>query len=109
MANRNDSIQVIDNLDRKEFISTYFSTNTPVLVRNAMVGVPSKDLWNFQYFRNHCGETQVTVFHEENNTNIETEMKLSEYFELFEYDHLGKTNFCTFSYVTLHFVVFNVT
>src|SRR5438045_3990797 len=50
------------NLSRREFRREYLYPGRPVVITDVTESWPARSRWSLEYFRSHCGETDVTVF-----------------------------------------------
>jgi hypothetical protein len=85
-------------LPRDEFFEQYYFQNRPVIITGAFDFWPARTQWNFDYFRERCGDCEVEVqFGRESDANYEVNqpklkrmMRFADYVDLVE--RSGPTN-----------------
>lgn len=55
-------VTVLDSISPEDFRKTYYSTNTPVVVKNFSKDWPAREKWNWDYFKQAVGEKEVGVY-----------------------------------------------
>jgi hypothetical protein len=87
-----------ERLSRDAFFEQYYSQNRPVIITGAFDFWPARSRWNWDYFRERCGDCEVEVqFGRESDANYEINqpmlkrmMRFADYVDLVEQS--GPTN-----------------
>jgi hypothetical protein len=84
------TIERRERLSRDEFFEQYYFQNRPVIITGAFDFWPARELWNFDYLRERCGECEVEVqFGRESDADYEVNqprhkrmMRFADYVDL---------------------------
>ncbi len=84
----NHPIDVVEDIDLREFEKNYFHPQKPVILRGLLKGTKAYDEWDFNYFKQKAGDLTVGVFENRESDLDKTlkvphrKMKFSEYLDL---------------------------
>ncbi|WP_144154925.1 cupin-like domain-containing protein [Paraburkholderia sp. BCC1885] len=56
-----NTVERRERLSRDEFFEQYYFQNRPVIITGAFDSWPARTQWNFDYFRERCGDCEVEV------------------------------------------------
>jgi ribosomal protein L16 Arg81 hydroxylase len=98
MRSSGQTVERRERLSREEFFEQYYFQNRPVIITGAFDTWPARSLWNFNYFRERCGDCEVEVQfgrnsdpnYEINQPNLKRIMRFRDYVDLVESS--GATN-----------------
>ena len=95
---RSEEVPRRHKLSRAEFLDAYYTAGRPVIITGMMDEWPAMTRWNFDYFKQRCGEREVEIqfnrdadqHYELRKTAHRKTMPFGEYVELVR--HAGRSN-----------------
>ncbi len=90
-------IDVVKNIDIKEFNSTYFKPQKPVVIKGLAENKIAGNKWSIDYFKQTMGDIIVSIYDNNNKNSVKSaftspdlEMKFSDYLDIISKDeHTG--------------------